>query len=147
MTMQDKIDLRTETRGALIIETYLSTDEHGRLDHLLDPDRYAGIDADERAKYESQDAERIDAYERGDWDLVGVCCDVRIVTDTRWAVPTIVGRASIWGVESDSDRSYFEELRRMMIADALHDARATYEALAQEIGRVLKAVPPADVDA
>ena len=62
------------------------------------------------ARHQARDRARLTAYERGDWCMVGVVCKIAAETATRWAMPTMIARASIWNVESDSDESYFGDL-------------------------------------
>jgi len=47
-----------------------------------------------------------------------------------WAVPTVIGRSSVWGVESDSGEDYFKELAKDQIAEALADIERIKKALA-----------------
>jgi hypothetical protein len=110
----DKLNLRTEAVGNLIIETYHVMDLDARFDQYADP---------------SSDDSRYESWQADEWYFIGVCVDIRIKTATNWAVPSIVGRASIWGVESDSGADYFAELEKEMRADAFADLRRTYDAL------------------
>lgn len=71
--------------------------------------------------YLEQDAKRLESYGNG-WCCVGV-----VVTATRSGV--VLGRSSVWGIESDSDKSYFEEMAEEMITDALEEAKENLEIL------------------
>jgi hypothetical protein len=122
----EKLNLRTETIGNLIIETYRVVDPDKAPE--VTADNYTGEPADDIARYLKEDQARYDAWMRGDWEYLGVCVDIRIKTATNWAVPSIVGRASIWGVESDSG-AYLEELAKELRAEAVNDMWRTLEAL------------------
>lgn len=71
--------------------------------------------------YIKQDYRRMQAYNRGDWHMVAVCCEISVKTATNWAVDAVVARSSVWGVESDSKASYFLELAEEQISEAEHD--------------------------
>jgi len=79
----------------------------------------------ERLRYAREDLQHVAAYFCNEWWMLGVVVDVV-------AAGITVGSASLWGIESTSDK-YFEELERELMADALADARKTY-------GR-MKAIP------
>lgn len=72
--------------------------------YLTDPSRYDGCTPTEIAVYTQQDNERLDAIRRGDVWAEGVI--VTAETDDG----TEIARASVWGIESDSDERYFAEV-------------------------------------
>jgi hypothetical protein len=86
------------------------------LSYLGDADNYAGINADEAAKYLAQDRERLDAYNRGEWWCEGVRAVAKIIIPTSieggWIATDEIRSPGIWGVESDSDESHFAELAK-----------------------------------
>ena len=104
-------------------------DEPGEPDYLTMTDRYDGVDADQRAEYEAQDAERLAAFTRGDWYYMYVGVELFIPTKQNWAALTRVGRAYLHGIESDSEESYFNEVAKELADEAYDDARCTFEAL------------------
>ena len=55
-----------------------------------------------------EDAERIELYNRGDWDFVGVYAKVVFEGDDGWRME--VRSPGLWGIESDSDDAYFAEV-------------------------------------
>jgi len=55
-----------------------------------------------------EDAERIELYNRGDWDFVGVYAKVVFEGDDGWRME--VRSHGLWGIESDSDDAYFAEV-------------------------------------
>lgn len=117
-----------ERDGFTIIVSHMS-DDHADTSSLEQD--YADCPADERALYQAQDAARLKALYAGDWEYIGVCADVRKQTASNWADGgPVVGRASIWGVESDSDAEYITELETEMVIEALAEVDRLKEALA-----------------
>src|SRR3954471_13138019 len=106
---EQKLNFRTVEQEGWIIEVYRVADENSSFNEHNEPDRYDGVEPIERAKYEAQDEARYNAWVADEWFYVGVCVDVRIKTATNWAVLPLVGRASVWGIESDSEPAYFAE--------------------------------------
>lgn len=105
-------------------------DEYGGLSWLTDVNRYAGCAPEEIAEYQKQDNERLEAYDRGDWCLIGVCVSIRKQTSSNWANGGLeVGRASVWGIESDCDKEYFAEIEMDMIAEAFEEVNRLKAAL------------------
>lgn len=77
-------------------------------------------DAAEAAKYRTQDKLRLASYYQGDWYFMGITASVRKQTSSNWADGGLeVGRASIWGVESDSSEEYLESVEKDMEQEAL----------------------------
>lgn len=67
------------------------------------PEDYLFQDPD----YREEDQARLDAFNRGDWHMVGVRAQVEVlVAGTVQTIRT----PGVWAVESDSDKSYFSEL-------------------------------------
>ena len=79
--------------------------------------------------YIEQDYARMEAYNRGEWYMMGVTVEISVKTKTNWATDPIVARASLWGIESDSEASYFEQVEKELMHDARIDLKATKEAL------------------
>jgi len=109
------------------IEIERPTDPAADLSALEDPDRYLGEAENDVLNYRAQDRDRIDAYNRGEWYFVGVVAKatVRLYFDSHpdgtYQIVELPS-AGIWGVESDSDPSYFAELEsdeRAALADSL----------------------------
>lgn len=124
--MKDTLIQRTQ--GPLLIHVYTEIDEDPAISYLQQD--YKEESPEDRRKYLAQDKARLDAYYKGDWHYVGVCCDISIKTETNWAIPTVIGRSSVWGVESDSGEDYFKELAKDQIAEAWADIERTKKALA-----------------
>lgn len=111
----------------VIIEHVL--DEAADFSWLMDASRYEGVEDSERAKYEQQDAERMEGFRRGDWYPIGVVVTVRKQTASNWANGGLeVGRASVWGVESDA-AEHLAEVERETITDALAEVDSLRVAL------------------
>lgn len=70
----------------------------------------------DRLLYALQDSRRMDALNNGDWMFIGVKATVTLNGRE-------IGSDSLWGIESDSDESYFAEAERDCIACAVADAR------------------------
>jgi hypothetical protein len=129
--MKDTILKRTE--GPYTYHVFKEIDEDADLlwlTDLTDASQYPGCTTEEIADYIKQDEERLSDYYRGDWCMVGVLCEVSIKTKTNWAIDPVIARSSIWGIESDSDESYFFTVAEEQIEEAKHDLANLREALA-----------------
>jgi hypothetical protein len=84
------------------------------------------------AKYFKHDKARYEAWLRDEWTYVGVCVDIRLNTASNWADGgPVVGRASVWGIESDSDQAYLKQTEDEITADAWLVVRRLRYALGQ----------------
>lgn len=78
---------------------------------LEDTSRYDGVSESDRTKYEQQDRERLAAYIRGDWYMVGVRAVAEIaITTGEGVIAQRITSPGIWNTESDSDEAHFAEL-------------------------------------
>lgn len=68
-------------------------------------------DPEERAKYRQQDLARLVAYRRDDWYMIGIRAVATIWID-RGSYKTHYEMKSpgLWGIESDSEPSYFDSV-------------------------------------
>jgi hypothetical protein len=64
--------------------------------------------------YAEQDAERREAYRRGDFSMVGVVAEADVVID---GVTQHITSGGLWGVESDSGDEYIDEVAAEEYAD------------------------------
>lgn len=64
------------------------------------------------------------------WEYVGLRVEVQVATTMNWAVPHTVGRASLWGINSDAGSEYFESVLADLKEEAKEDVKATTTALA-----------------
>jgi hypothetical protein len=114
-TIQDRfsrVDSSAEQKVHVTFRREVLTDDEPDLS-FLEQD-YKDCSESERQKYRRQDRNRLAAFERGEWCMVGV----RVVADVM--VP--IGQGSfrifniaspgVWGVESDSDESYLAEIEK-----------------------------------
>jgi len=78
------------------------------------------ISVEEWTKWAVQDYERVESMNRGDWCFVGVVVEIDAPVCSRCGhVERLT--ASLWGIASDSDDSYFEEVRDDLIRELQHD--------------------------
>ena len=77
-------------------------------------DNYLGESSKDIRKYVRQDFERAEALNRGDWSYIGVKAEALIETGSH--VTQRISSGGLWGVESDSDASYFAEIQRDELA-------------------------------
>jgi hypothetical protein len=70
---------------------------------------YAG--EKDAATHRAQDAERLAAYNRGEWQMIGIRARATIIVQ-RGNYGTIyhIESPGLWGIESDSDPRYFKEV-------------------------------------
>lgn len=93
------------------IEQTIDTDAD--LSYLGDAENYKGLPAAEIAEYVAQDRKRLDAYNRGEWWCVGVYAIAEIeipTTQGGWMIRDEIRSPGLWGIESDSDQSYLDEI-------------------------------------
>lgn len=88
------------------------------------------IDDAERARYKAEDAKRVAAYHNGDWHFVGIRAKAMIRIDhengnQRYSYFHELTSCGIFGIESDSDESYFAEV----YADECAQLKADIEAM------------------
>ncbi len=94
---------------------------------------YDDLPAEEAARYKTEDAEQIAAFNRGDWHAVGCRAVATLVLERPGLVDTeiVLTTPGIWGIESNSDPEYFlatgqEELESYLVRD-LEDMRFSPE--------------------
>lgn len=97
------------------------------VEHIIDTDAdlsyleqdYKEESPADRSKYQKQDRARLTAYHQGDWYMLGIAVTVRKQTASNWADGGLeVGRASVWGFESDSEESYLKAEEEYIIIEA-----------------------------
>jgi hypothetical protein len=111
----------------VIVSRILDTD--GDLSNL--EQEYSDCTPEEQAQYKEQDAKRLAGYNNGEWCYVGVAVSIRKNTASNWADGGLeVGRASVWGIESDSEESYFASVEADEIAEAFAEVERLRKALA-----------------
>ena len=91
---------------------------------------YSDCPSEEAEKYKAQDAERLEDYNEGRWEVLVIVVEIRKNTKTNWANGGfVVGRASLGGIESDSDESFFKEEEEGLIEEAEEEVKRLKEAL------------------
>lgn len=67
--------------------------------------------------YAEQDKERLDAYNRGTWWMIGIktIATVHILVNDNVIKTQTIDSGGILGIESDSDKSYLQEIGRNQI--------------------------------
>lgn len=81
----------------------------------LDPDLSWLEQTDEQMGegFEASSRERLEAYNRGDWEMVGVDAVAEVVIG---GVIQTIQSGGLWGIETDSDESYFTEVANEELA-------------------------------
>lgn len=87
-----------------------------------------------------QDYERMEAYNRGGWCMMGVYAEAEISVI---GVCQTIRSGGLWGIESDSEDSYFSEVG----AEELNDLRNQLEALGFSRREINEAFAEADKSA
>jgi hypothetical protein len=85
-----------------------------------------GHTAEEVRKYVAQDYARMESLNRGDWSYIGIKAEAEIsIPSGSYSTLQTIHSGGLWGIESDSDKSYFAEVQ----ADELANLRAQLSAL------------------
>ena len=88
-----------------------------------------------------QDYQRMENYNRGDWQMIGIRASAEIVVD---GVCQTITSGGLWGIESDSGADYFSEVGR----DELGQLRGLLAELGfstKAIAKAMKACDPCGV--
>ncbi len=97
------------------------------IEHQGAPFQIAGWFNPENVENETQAQEnyqRVLAYHRDEWHMMGI----KVVV---YKAGVRLGDASLWGIESDGDESYFLETANDLTDEALMEAKATLARLAE----------------
>jgi len=83
-----------------------------------------GLTVEEVRKYVRQDYDRMESLNRGDWCFIGIRAEAEVIANVetdgpgKWhGVVQTISSGGLWGIESDSERSYIEEEQRHQSAD------------------------------
>jgi hypothetical protein len=96
----------TKAPAVKAVRIMSAVDESPDLSWLEDESRYKGEPPRMVAKYLAQDQERLRTY--GDqWWMIGIWAEADVVVD---GVIQKIRSGGLWGIESDSDKSYFQEV-------------------------------------
>jgi hypothetical protein len=93
--------------------------EHGELHYFnANVEKYKGETPEQIRKYVRCDYERMERLNRGDWCYVGIRAEAEILIPTGDAsLAQAITSGGLWGIESDSDESYFAEVGAEELAE------------------------------
>lgn len=93
--------------------------DNNRTFNWFNPQNVEGDTPRNLRKYAKQDYERMMAYENGHWHMMMVKAEAEIATSEKgnsWLINK-VSSGGLWGLESDSDESYFKEVEDEQMAE------------------------------
>jgi len=79
-------------------------------------ENYKGLDAEEIRKYVQQDYERMQSYNAGEWDYVGVFARATMQLVENGPIQVLTS-GGLWGVESDCEEYVNNEVAKDELAD------------------------------
>lgn len=83
------------------------------LSYLTDKNRYKNVSAKEAAKCRAEDKARLAAFNRGEWHMLGIRAVAKIeIHRPGYIVHYELESPGLWGIESDSEERYFDEVFR-----------------------------------
>ena len=93
--------------------------EHGELRYFnASVENYEGETPEQIRKYVRCDYERMERLNRGDWCYVGIRAEAEILIPSGGAnLAQEITSGGLWGIESDSDESYFAEVGAEELAE------------------------------
>jgi hypothetical protein len=97
-------------------------------------------------KYGKQDFERMESLNNGNWFFMGIetIAEVHTSQDGKnWLINTL-SSGGLWGIESDSDNSYIEEVNNEQINE-LKTVLKEYGFSTKEINKALKSIEHKDI--
>jgi hypothetical protein len=80
---------------------------HGEMQYFNTSGNYIGEPLADIVQYTKQDYTRMEAYNDNDWGFIGIQARAEIVLDE---VCQTITSGGLWGIESDSEDSYFQEV-------------------------------------
>jgi hypothetical protein len=84
-------------------------------------ENYKGESPEDIRKYVRQDYGRMERLNSGDWCYIGVRADAEIIVD---GISQDISSGGLWGVESDSDRTYLAEIDGEQLSELRDQLRA-----------------------
>ena len=90
-------------------------------------------DTGEELRYAREDLQRLANYYLDEWHYLGVIVEIFLPPTSGKGLGAPLAQASVWGIESDSDKSSFRALEEEQIAEA--------EAIARETAAQITAIP------
>jgi hypothetical protein len=107
-----------------VIEEYAQPET---IDQLARDQGWADLAPEEAAKIEAAERARLEAWEQGDWQYLGVVVSIRQVWGGHF--PREIGEASVWRVESDAGAAYLGDVAADLFLEAQADVIALEAAL------------------
>jgi hypothetical protein len=86
----------------------------GKYRYFNPSNRGEGLSDDEAATCRYADFQRMESYNEGQWSMVGVYAQASIVVA---GIIQTVQSGGLWGIESDSDESYFAEIEKEELSE------------------------------
>jgi hypothetical protein len=83
---------------------------------------YDGETATDAARYTMHDYRRMEAYNRSEWWMLGICALATVVL-TGTTIQTLTS-GGLWGIESDSGEEYFAQIEREELDNLAEQLRA-----------------------
>jgi hypothetical protein len=88
-------------------------------------ENYKGESSADIRKYVRQDYERMERLQHGDWFFVGIRAEAEILIPSGDAsIVQEITSGGLWGVESDSDKSYLAEIETEQLSELREQLRA-----------------------
>jgi hypothetical protein len=116
-----------------MIRTFEKNGFHYTVKHVIDGDAdwsYLAPESDDTPVEAEAKRARLHDLRMGRWYHIGVVVEIRKQTTSNWADGGLeVGRASVWGVESDSGQGHLDEIEADMVAEAEAEVERLREAL------------------
>ena len=100
-------------------------DDNPDLSYLEQDYKSDGLTESQRQKYLAQDKQRLKNYYDGNWSAIGIKAEAQIQilnNPSSWILQTIHS-GGLWGIESDSTKSYLEEVEQEEISELKHILR------------------------
>lgn len=98
------------------------------------------------AKNARQDYERMEAYNRGDWYMLGIRTDAEVGVSwdggRSWKLDELTS-GGLWGIESDSEERYFKEVEGKELSE-LKDVLKAYGFDSKQISAAMKKIERKD---
>lgn len=102
---------------------------------------YKGLPADEIRKYCRQDYDRMESLNRGDWCFIGISAEAVILLPQKdgSGAYQVFHSGGLYGIESDSERSYIESEQKNQLAE-LRDVLRSFGFSSRAISQAFKSI-------
>jgi hypothetical protein len=95
-------------------------------------ENYAGETPENIRKYVTQDYKRMEDLNNGQWCFIGIRAGAEYTVQQHGVIQTMTS-GGLWGIESDSDESFFKEIEQEQLSELkeqLHAIGFSYRAIA-----------------